>query len=59
MPPHIGASQILRQTLDWLKEDKTMQADRAKLSKACCSPAKYDLAGAPLPAAVDCREVCR
>jgi ArsR family transcriptional regulator len=50
MPPHIGASQILRQTLEWLKEDKAMQSDRARLSKACCSPAKYALLeGAPLP----------
>jgi ArsR family transcriptional regulator len=50
MPPHIGASMILRQTLDWLKEDKAMQADRARLSKACCSPKKYALLdGAPLP----------
>jgi ArsR family transcriptional regulator len=53
MPPHIGASMILRQTLDWLKEDKAMQADRARLSKACCSPAKYALPdGAPLPTPV-------
>jgi ArsR family transcriptional regulator len=49
-PPHVGAAQILRQTLEWLKEDKAMQADRARLSKACCSPAKYALLdGAPLP----------
>jgi ArsR family transcriptional regulator len=52
MPPHIGATQILRQTLDWLKEDKAMQADRARLMKACCAPAKYDLEGAPTPAPV-------
>jgi ArsR family transcriptional regulator, arsenate/arsenite/antimonite-responsive transcriptional repressor len=52
MPPHIGATQILRQTLDWLKEDKAMQADKTRLAKACCSPAKYDLAGAPLPTAL-------
>ena len=52
MPPHIGASQVLRLTLDSLKEDKAMQADRARLTKACCSPAKYALEGAPLPAAV-------
>jgi len=40
-----------------LKEDKAMQADRAKLSKACCSPAKFaGLEGAPLPTAV--QEVC-
>ena len=29
MPPHIGATQILRQTLEWLREDRAMQADRA------------------------------
>jgi ArsR family transcriptional regulator len=60
MPPHIRAAQILRQTLDSLKEDKAMQADRARLSKACCSPAKYALDGAPLPAVVagGCCETC-
>jgi ArsR family transcriptional regulator len=52
MPPHIGASQILRRTLDTLKEEKAMQADRARLTKACYSPAKYALDGAPLPASV-------
>src|ERR1700733_14018319 len=52
MPPHTGASQVLRHTLDSLKEDKSMQVDRARLTKACCSPAKYALDGAPLPAAV-------
>ena len=61
MPPHVGASQILKQTLEWLKEDKGMEADRTKLSKACCFPAKYPLLdGAPLPipiTAVAC-EVC-
>lgn len=50
MPPHIGAAQVLQQTLGWLKEDRAMQVDRAKLSKACCSPAKFAaLEGAPLP----------
>ena len=60
MPPHIGASQVLRQTLDTLKEDKAMQADCARLAKACCSPAKYDLDGAPLPMAVSeqCCKAC-
>ena len=54
MPPHAGAALILRQTLDWLKEEKQMQADRSRLSKACCSPAKYpQLEGAPLPTAVN------
>jgi len=53
MPTHIGAAQILLQTLDLLKEEKGMQADRARLSKACCSPAKYALLeGAPLPTTI-------
>jgi ArsR family transcriptional regulator len=53
MPPHAGASEILRQTLGWLKEDKAMRADRARLTKVCCSPAKYVLLeGAPLPATI-------
>jgi ArsR family transcriptional regulator len=54
MPPHAGAAQILRQTLDWLKEDQAMQADRTLLSKACCAPAKYALLdGAPVPRPLD------
>ena len=43
MPPHIGAAQILKQTLGWLKEEKAMQSDRSRLTKACCSPSKYAL----------------
>jgi ArsR family transcriptional regulator len=53
MPPHIGAAQILGQTLGWLKEERVMQADRARLTKACCSPAKYPLLdGAPRPTTI-------
>ena len=53
MPAHIGAAQILKQTLGWLKEDRAMQADRARLRKACCSPSKYALLdGAPVPAPI-------
>ena len=61
MPPHIGAAQILRQTLAALQGEKAMQADRARLTKACCKPKKYAaLEGAPLPAPVDAAcEVCR
>jgi ArsR family transcriptional regulator len=55
MPPNAGAAQVLRQTLAWLAEDRAMQADRARLSKACCSPAKIvTLPSAPRPAAVVC-----
>lgn len=54
MPPHIGAAQILRQTLDWMKDDRAMLADRARLSKACCSPEQFTgLAGAPVPASLE------
>ncbi len=53
MPPDTGAAQILRQTLAWLQEERSMQADRSRLSKACCSPARYAaLQGAPLPVSV-------
>ncbi len=60
MPPHIGAAQVLRQTLAWLKEEKQMQADCARLTKACCAPSRYALLdGAPLPTpvAASC-EIC-
>jgi len=54
MPPDVGASQVLQQTLAWLRGERTMQADRSRLSRACCSPGKFEaLQGAPVPAAVD------
>jgi ArsR family transcriptional regulator, arsenate/arsenite/antimonite-responsive transcriptional repressor len=53
MPPHPGAAKILKQTLGWLNEEKAMRADRARLTKACCSPSKYgSLDGAPLPTTI-------
>lgn len=61
MPPHIGAAQVLTETLRWLAEEKPMHADRKRLEKVCCSPAKYPvLDGAPQPKAVanECCEVC-
>jgi ArsR family transcriptional regulator, arsenate/arsenite/antimonite-responsive transcriptional repressor len=54
MPPNEGAAKVLRETLAWLKEERTMQADRARLSKACCAPEKFvTLQGAPLPVPVE------
>ncbi len=54
MPPNEGAAKVLREILEWFKGEKTMQADRAKLTKACCTPAKFvTLQGAPLPAPVE------
>jgi len=53
MPPHSGAAQILRETLSMLNEERVMQADRARLAKACCSPNPIPaLEGAPLPTLV-------
>jgi ArsR family transcriptional regulator len=53
IPQHTGAAKILAETLGWMKEDRSLQADRARLSKACCSPAKYPLLdGAPLPTTI-------
>ncbi len=50
MPANIGAAQVLRQTLAWMKEEKSMQNDRSRLTRACCSPAKFvSLAAAPMP----------
>ncbi|MGB6688488.1 MAG: metalloregulator ArsR/SmtB family transcription factor [Terracidiphilus sp.] len=54
MPPNEGAAEVLREILEWFKAEKTMQADRAKLTKACCAPAKFvTLQGAPLPVPVE------
>ena len=54
MPPNEGAARVLRQILQWFKEEKAMQADRAKLTKACCTPEKFvTLQGAPLPTPVE------
>lgn len=50
MHTNAGAAQVLQQTLAWLAGERSMQADRARLAKACCSPAKFvALQGAPLP----------
>jgi ArsR family transcriptional regulator len=51
MPANTGTAQLLQQTLDWLKGERAMQADRKRLTKACCTPSKFAaLEGAPLPA---------
>ncbi|HZY72804.1 MAG TPA: metalloregulator ArsR/SmtB family transcription factor [Edaphobacter sp.] len=53
MPANDGAAKVLREILDWLKEEKAMQTDRARLTKACCAPEKFvSLQGAPLPAPI-------
>ncbi len=59
MPSNIGAAQVLQQTLAWLEGERAMQADRSRLSKACCSPGKFEaLQGAPLPIQIDSITAC-
>ena len=56
MPASTGAAQVLQKTLAWLKDERAMQLDRARLVKACCSPAKFAaLQDAPLPVQVATR----
>jgi len=53
-PSHAGAARILREAIAVVKEEKAMQLDRARLSKACCAPPRTAaLEGAPLPILVD------
>lgn len=53
-PSHAGAARLLREALSVIREEKRMQADRARLGKACCAPQSVSgLAGAPVPIAVD------
>ena len=52
-PADPGAARILAETLQALKSDKSMQADRLKLDRACCAPSRIVLIeGAPVPVAL-------
>ncbi len=54
VPAHAGAARILRETLAVVREEKAMQADLARLGKACCAPQRVSaLEGAPLPITVE------
>ncbi|UWZ83116.1 ArsR/SmtB family transcription factor [Occallatibacter riparius] len=49
-PNHEGAAKLLTETLTVLREQKAMQADFARLQKACCAPRRSAaLEGAPIP----------
>jgi ArsR family transcriptional regulator len=61
VPSHVGAVKILKETLAVLRDEKAMQADLARLSKACCAPQKISaLEDAPLPVLIEAvsRSVC-
>ncbi|MGA8162044.1 MAG: metalloregulator ArsR/SmtB family transcription factor [Acidobacteriaceae bacterium] len=54
VPAYPGPAKILRETLAVLREEKAMQADLARLSRACCAPRKVPaLESAPLPVLVE------
>jgi ArsR family transcriptional regulator len=37
-PNNERAARVLREILDWLKEDEEMQRDKQKMMQLCCSP---------------------
>ena len=44
------AAQVLRNTMEWLAEDREMQRDRERLVKVCCAPQPpVQLQGVPRP----------
>lgn len=54
VPSHLAAAKILEDTLVVLKDEKPMQVDLARLSRACCAPQKLSaLEGAPLPVLIE------
>jgi ArsR family transcriptional regulator len=54
VPGHQGAAKILQETLAALREEKAMQADLARFSRACCAPRKIAaLEAAPTPTPVE------
>lgn len=52
-PEDMAAASILKAALASLRSDREMQADRERLSRACCEPQRFVvLQGAPLPTKV-------
>ena len=51
-PENERAAKVLREILEWLKEDEEMQRDRKQMMKMCCAPVQQQpisIQGAPLP----------
>lgn len=52
-PSTPAAVRVLHETLEWLREDRSMRAERSRLLKACCSPPSNSaLRDAPTPIAL-------
>jgi ArsR family transcriptional regulator len=59
VPKQAGAARILNETLSVLSEDKAMQSDLLRLTKACCAPQMLPaLDGAPLPISLNAANSC-
>lgn len=57
-PSNEGAARILQDLFESFRYEKAMQADRAKLNKACCAPQKFvTLQDAPLPSPIEAATV--
>lgn len=53
MPSDPHAARVFSEALAWLREEREMQQDRARLADACCAPRPpIRLQGAPRPARV-------
>lgn len=55
-PKNERAAKVLRETLEWLKEDENMRRDSLQMTKMCCSPAQQQpvsIQSAPLPKRVE------
>ena len=51
-PKNERAAKVLREVLEWIKEDEEMQRDQLKLMNLCCAPAQQQpisIQGAPRP----------
>lgn len=49
-PKNTAGQRVLQEVLAWLREDKAMLADKARLTRACCKPEKFiALHGVPQP----------
>lgn len=51
-PKNERAAKVLREILDWLKEDEEMRSDKKKMMQICCSPPSQQpikIQGAPKP----------
>lgn len=58
-PSHAGAAKIIREALDVLSNEKAMQTDLARFSKACCTPKRpLALERVPLPAPLQSSGPC-